>query len=50
MTRGRVTHNRLDIALESHGSIFGGRDEKQIIEKRTDKFWIKNERKDIKVE
>ena len=34
MTRGRVTHNRLDIALESHGSIFGGRDEKQIIENK----------------
>ena len=28
MTRGRVTNGRLDVALESNGSIFGGRDEK----------------------
>ena len=34
MTRGRVTQGRLDIALEKQGSIFGGRDEKDIIEKK----------------
>ena len=32
MTRGRVTHGRMDMALEQHGSIFGGRDEKTIID------------------
>lgn len=31
MTRGRVTENRLDMDLEKHGSVFAGRDEKQII-------------------
>ena len=30
-TRGRVTENRMDQELESKGSIFQGRDEKQII-------------------
>ena len=30
-TRGRVTDNRMDIELESKGSIFQGRDEKGII-------------------
>ena len=34
MTRGRVVEGRLDIALEKEGSIFGGRDEKNIIEKK----------------
>jgi hypothetical protein len=36
MTRGRVTNGRLDVALESNGSIFGGRDEKQVIENKKD--------------
>jgi hypothetical protein len=31
MTRGRVTHGRMDLALEANGSIFGGRDEKNIL-------------------
>jgi hypothetical protein len=30
-TRGRVTENRMDVELEKQGSIFQGRDEKQII-------------------
>jgi hypothetical protein len=30
-TRGRVTDNRMDMELESKGSIFQGRDEKGII-------------------
>jgi hypothetical protein len=30
-TRGRVDQNRMDIELEKQGSIFGGRDEKNII-------------------
>ena len=31
MTRGRVTHGRMDLALEAQGNIFGGRDEKHIM-------------------
>lgn len=31
MTRGKVTENRLDLELEANGSIFQGRDEKQIL-------------------
>ena len=31
MTRGKVLDNRLDLELESKGSIFGGRDEKSIL-------------------
>ena len=34
MTRGRVIEGRLDIELEKQGSIFGGRDEKNIIERK----------------
>lgn len=34
MTRGRVIEGRLDIALEKHGGIFGGRDEKSIIQQK----------------
>ena len=30
-TRGRVTENRMDVELEKQGSIFQGRDEKNII-------------------
>ena len=33
MTRGKVVEGRLDIELEKQGSIFGGRDEKNIIER-----------------
>jgi hypothetical protein len=37
MTRGKVLENRLDLELESKGSIFQGRDEKAIlIKKRQD--------------
>ena len=31
MTRGKVTDGRLDLELEKQGSIFGGRDEKTIM-------------------
>ena len=34
MTRGKVTAGRLDIALEKQGSIFQGRDEKDVIERK----------------
>jgi len=34
MTRGRVVEGRLDIALEKQGSIFGGRDEKNIMDRK----------------
>jgi len=34
MTRGKVTENRLDIELESRGTIFQGRNEKEILEKK----------------
>jgi hypothetical protein len=30
-TRGRVVENRMDVELEKNGSIFQGRDEKNII-------------------
>jgi hypothetical protein len=30
-TRGKVTENRMDVELESKGSIFQGRDEKNIL-------------------
>ena len=31
MTRGKITEGRLDLELEKQGSIFGGRDEKSIM-------------------
>jgi len=31
MTRGKVTEGRLDLELESRGTIFQGRDEKSIL-------------------
>ena len=33
MTRGKVTEGRIDIELESRGTIFQGRDEKSILVK-----------------
>ncbi|MGK0368078.1 MAG: hypothetical protein ACI9QD_001218 [Thermoproteota archaeon] len=30
-TRGKVNENRIDLELESKGSIFSGRDEKMIL-------------------
>ena len=34
MTRGKITDGRLDIELESRGTIFQGRDEKTILIKK----------------
>jgi hypothetical protein len=34
MTRGKVTEGRIDIELESRGTIFQGRDEKSILIKK----------------
>jgi hypothetical protein len=34
MTRGKVTEGRIDLELESRGTIFQGRDEKSILIKK----------------